>query len=301
MDNTFTLAGKTKVVPPSAVSSGRYSFLSLSEAEPNLGIPDGTGVFFLTGDITGYRGWAQNLPDINLDFVDSIEIRTNWLSAVSANIDELYVKSLTALSATINFLDLYRSTGFLVNGTIDVEENINVGQDVNVGGDVAVFGNANILNNVNIGQNVLIGDSLSVVNNITANDVLFDILEANHIKAKTKSFLVNHPTKKDKKLHYGSLESPYHGIRLTGKGEVKNGAGIVELPEYIRDFVLEEDVNIQITNYKHAKILYVDTIDISGNKFTVKLDGFFNKFSDYQFFWSFTAIRKDVEKLLVEE
>jgi hypothetical protein len=270
----FTLAGKTKVVPPSAVSSGRYKFLSLSEAEPNLGLPVGNGVYFLSGDRGGTRGWTTSLPDVNFDFIDSIEIRTNYLSAISANIDELYVlrlsalsakidelfvTSLTALSARIDYLDVDFTTSFTVNGNLTVNKNI------------------------------------------TANDVFFDVLEANHIKAVTKSFLVNHPTKKDKKLHYGSLESPYHGIRLTGKGEIIKGICVVELPEYISDFVLQEDINIQITNYKHSQILYVDEIDINQNKFTVKLDGLLNKFSNYEFFWSFTAIRKDVEKLLVEE
>jgi hypothetical protein len=308
MSLEFTLAGKTKVIPPSAVSGGRYKYMSLAEAEPNLGLPSGTGVFFLTGDQFGSRGWTQNEV---FDFIDAIEIDTLFLNAdqiytvflsafsgkidnfesLSAYIDESYIKSLTAqdikvdrldikelfvesltaLSAYIDFLDVNHTTGFLVNGNLEVVEN------------VSVSGN------------------LTVIENITANDAFFDILEANHIKAVTKSFLVNHPTKKDKKLHYGSLESPYHGIRLTGKGTVIKGIGVVELPEYISNFVLEEDVNIQLTNYKHNKLLYVDTIDISQNKFTVKLDGWFNKLQNYEFFWSLTAIRKDVEKLLVEE
>ena len=265
--------------------------MSVGEAEPNLGLPSGTGVFYLTGDRFGSRGWTQS--EI-FDFIDAIEIdtlflnadqiKTTFLSAFLSKIDnlesisasisslssqyikserldvkELFVESLTALSANIDFLDVNHTTGFLVNG------------------------------------------NLTVVENITANDAFFDVLEANHIKAITKSFLVNHPTKKDRKLHYGSLESPYHGIRLTGKGTIIKGVGTVELPEYISNFVLEEDVNIQLTNYKHNQLLYVDTIDISQNKFTVKLDGWFNKFQNYEFFWSFTAIRKDVEKLLVEE
>lgn len=280
MDFNFTLAGKTKVTPPSAVSSGRYKFMSLSEAEPNLGLPDSTGFYFLTSDITGQRGWSIGLPDVNFDFIDAIEVRTNWLSSVSAYIQDLDVIKLKALTAhietslthsltaavgQIDYLDVDFSTGFTVQGDLNIDTNLTVGQ------------------------------------NITANDAYFDILEANHIKAVTKSFLVNHPTKKDKKLHYGSLESPYHGIRLTGKDKIIKGECVVNLPEYIANFVAKEDVNIQITNYQHNKVLYVDRIDIDNNNFVVKLDGVLNKFSDYEFFWSFTAIRKDVEKLIVEE
>lgn len=291
MDASFTLAGKTKVIPPDQAKPTRFKFMSLSEAEPNLGLPDGTGVYFLTGNRSGIRGWSNNLPDVNLDFIDSVGIRTNWLSAVSANIDnlyvdrlhaisahidELYVKSLTADFAKIEYLDVNFTTGFIVEGTLDVEENINVQSDLKVDGD-------------------------SFFQYVSADDVFVDILEANHIRAKTKSFLVNHPTKKNKKLHYGSLESPYHGIRITGKDKIVKGICVVNLPEYICDFVSKNGVNIQLTNYKHNKLLYVDNINISRNQFIVKLDGVFNKFSDYEFFWSFTAIRKDVEKLIVEE
>jgi hypothetical protein len=292
MDLNFTLAGKTKVVPPSAVSDGRYKFLSLSEAEPSLGLPAGTGVYFLTGNDGGTRGWTNSLPDANFDFIRSIDITTNHLSAVSAHIDELYVKRLHALSAHVDEMYVKSLTADFTQ--IDY-------LDVNFTSSFIVSGDLGITGNLAVDRSVSILGNLTVADNITANDVFFDNLEANHIKAVTKSFLVNHPTKKDKKLHYGSLESPYHGIRLTGKSKIVKGIGIVELPEYISNFVLEEDVNIQITNYQHNKLLYVDSINIPENKFTVKLDGLLNKMSDYEFFWSFTAVRKDVEKLQVEE
>ena len=41
-----------------------------------------------------------------------------------------------------------------------------------------------------------------------------------HLSAASKSFLINHPTQANKKLQYGSLESPYHGIRLTDKNKL---------------------------------------------------------------------------------
>jgi len=142
------------------------------------------------------------------------------------------------------------------------------------------------------GTNITAGDSFTVyVNNLNATD---------HIQAKTKSFSVKHPTKPGKKLNYGSLESPYHGIRLTGIGLIKNGQCTVKLPDYISKFVQKHGVNIQLTNYGHSKPIYVDRIDISKNQFCVRLDGFFNKFSEYEFFWTFTAIRKDVPNLTVE-
>jgi hypothetical protein len=115
--------------------------------------------------------------------------------------------------------------------------------------------------------------------------------------ATTKSFIVNHPTKEGKKLQYGSLESPYHGIRLTGKGMIENGECVVELPEYIGAFVKEEGINIHTTNIKHGQVLWVENVDVEHNKFMIKCEEISRT---YEFYWDFTAIRKDVPDLEVE-
>lgn len=122
--------------------------------------------------------------------------------------------------------------------------------------------------------------------------------------ATSKSFKIPHPTGKSRFLVYGSLESPYHGIRLTGKNYVQSGLCKVELPEYIGTLCSVEGVTIQLTNYKHGKTLWVEEINLEENYFLVKGD--FSKWFDseintYQFFWSLTAIRKDIDPLLVEQ
>lgn len=114
--------------------------------------------------------------------------------------------------------------------------------------------------------------------------------------ATTKSFVIDHPTKPNYKLRYGSLESPYHGIRLTGEAEVVDGICVVKLPDYIHALCKSEGVNIQLTNIKHGKVLWVDEIDIDNNEFTVATETNGN----YKFYWSFTAVRKDVEDMVVE-
>ena len=120
-----------------------------------------------------------------------------------------------------------------------------------------------------------------------------------HLSAATKSFLIDHPLKKGKKLQYGSLESPYHGVRLTGKDKLEEGVCVVKLPAYIKKLVQKNGINIQITNYKHSKTLYVDEIDLQKNSFTIKGHRC-KKLEGLEFFWSFTAIRKDVQELQVE-
>ena len=120
--------------------------------------------------------------------------------------------------------------------------------------------------------------------------------------ATTKSFRIPHPTKLEHDLVYGSLESPYHGIRLTGKGKTKGNRAEIFLPDYVKSLIDEETVNIQLTVIKCAKILYIENIIIDDNKFTVKYDKpWYEKCKDIEFYWDFTAERKDVPKLIVEE
>lgn len=122
-------------------------------------------------------------------------------------------------------------------------------------------------------------------------------LEVNgSLAATTKSFVIDHPTKPNHKLRYGSLESPYHGVRLTGEAEVVDGICTVKLPDYIHALCHSEGVNVQLTNIKHGKVLWVDEIDIDNNEFTVATETNGN----YKFYWSFTAIRKDIEDMIVE-
>lgn len=120
----------------------------------------------------------------------------------------------------------------------------------------------------------------------------------NHLSAATKSFLICHPSEKGKMLQYGSLESPYHGIRLTGKNKLINNSIIINLPSYISNLVSEEGINIQITNINHDKVLYVKQINIKENNFVVGVSCLLS--SECEFYWSFTAIRKDVPMLEVE-
>lgn len=120
--------------------------------------------------------------------------------------------------------------------------------------------------------------------------------------ATTKSFRIPHPTKPQHDLVYGSLESPYHGIRLTGKGKTKGNRAEIILPDYVKVLIDKETVNIQLSVIKCAKILYIDDIIIDDNKFTVKYDkSWYEKSKDVEFYWDFTAERKDVPKLIVEE
>ena len=64
------------------------------------------------------------------------------------------------------------------------------------------------------------------------------------ISATAKSFNIEHPLYKDKRLVHGSLEGPEHGIYIRGTIEASNGCEI-ELPEYWS--AMCEDYTVQLT------------------------------------------------------
>jgi hypothetical protein len=127
-------------------------------------------------------------------------------------------------------------------------------------------------------------------------------LEVNgNFAASTKSFKIDHPTKEGKKLIYGSLESPYHGIRLTGRNTLVGAKYKVQLPDYICKLVRSDSVNIQLTGIKCGKTLYIDDINVPENYFVVAYDKSMIEFNKtYDFFWDFTATRSDVPELITE-
>ena len=119
--------------------------------------------------------------------------------------------------------------------------------------------------------------------------------------ASTKSFRIHHPSKKGHSLEYGSLESPYHGVRLTGRGQVIKGVGVISLPSYLKDLIHDDTtLNIQITNIKHGKTIYLEEIDLKNDQFIVKADRA-KSLGELEFFWTLTGVRKDVDHLVVEK
>jgi hypothetical protein len=119
--------------------------------------------------------------------------------------------------------------------------------------------------------------------------------------ATTKSFRIDHPSKSGWSLEYGSLESPYHGVRLTGRGKVIKGAGVVFVPSYLKDLIHDDDtLNIQITNIKHGKTIYLEEIDLQNDQFIVRIDRA-KSLGELQFFWTLSGVRKDVYHLVVEK
>jgi hypothetical protein len=110
--------------------------------------------------------------------------------------------------------------------------------------------------------------------------------------ATTKSFIIDHPTKPDKKLQYASLEGPEHSVYLRGRSQYK----IIDLPYYWPELVHEESITVQLTPVGYHQHLYVERI--RDNKVQINTRDKLERRVDY--FYNIYAERKDVAKLEVE-
>ena len=117
----------------------------------------------------------------------------------------------------------------------------------------------------------------------TVNSTGVDVNGA--LTATTKSFDIEHPSKKGMRLHHGVLEGPEHSVYVRGKSKEK----VILLPDYWVDLVHEDTITVQLTAIGSEQDLYVE--DIKDNKVFVNGDNYF---------YYVQAERKDVDRFEVE-
>jgi len=122
----------------------------------------------------------------------------------------------------------------------------------------------------------------------TATDSGYKLQVNGSFAATTKSFVIDHPTKPDMKLRYGSLEGPENGVYVRGRLKDSN---VIELPDYWIGLVNEDTITVNLTAIGKIQKLFVK--DIKNN--TVIIGG-----KNINCFYTVFAERKDVEKLIVE-
>jgi hypothetical protein len=114
--------------------------------------------------------------------------------------------------------------------------------------------------------------------------------------ATSKSFIIDHPTKPNKKLRYGSLEGPENGVYVRGRGD----SNVIELPDYWVGLVHDDSITVQITAIgkdSEGKVRTYSVNDIVDNKVYIYTD---SKDEVYNYFYIVNGERKDIDKLEVE-
>jgi hypothetical protein len=114
-----------------------------------------------------------------------------------------------------------------------------------------------------------------------------------HLEATTKSFNIPHPLLDNKRLVYGSLEGPEHGMYQRGSFDIEDGRRIVaiDLPVYWSAMTFD-DYTVNLTTYGDYNV-WISNRDENG--FWVET----NSEKEWSFDWSVIAGRKDA-KLVVE-
>ena len=108
-----------------------------------------------------------------------------------------------------------------------------------------------------------------------------------HFSATSKSFLIDHPTKENKKLQYASLEGPENGVYVRGTTDKET----IELPEYWSELVHEDSITVVLTPIGKKQDLFIKE---KSNKL-IKIGGAEGSF-DYVVYGE----RKDIDKLEIE-
>ena len=180
-----TLNERVQVVSPLKARNidSRYSWLSLSLAEPNLGAPYGTGMFVLTSDSTGGRGWSpysvpQDFLTNSITAVDLIAFRLR--GGTGANFNTGIVNSyilgdgITAGYSNTTFVNNLSTVGkiYALKGGEALFDSLTARSFV-TGYDNIKTGAADFSSYI-IGNNITAGmPNFTYVNNLTSQDNIY--------------------------------------------------------------------------------------------------------------------------------
>ena len=126
-----------------------------------------------------------------------------------------------------------------------------------------------VLGGIGVGGNVYIGGSLV---------------------ATSKSFLIDHPTKPNMSLQYGSLEGPENGVYVRGR---LSNVDVIDLPDYWTGLVDENTITAMLTPVGQYQELWIQSI--TNNQVVVGHTG-----NGVDCYYTVYGERKDTGKLIVE-
>jgi hypothetical protein len=165
---------------------------------------------------------------------------------------------------------------------VPTTDTLTVSNIVGSGAGLTLTASAALTNNSYLTIQTVSGDDASTsdffIRGITSGASSKFSVDANgNLRATTKSFDIDHPTKPGKRLVYGVLEGPEHGVYHRGTVEGK-GNLLIELPDYWSKLV-NDDYTVTLTTYGNYS---VHIIEKSMNSFIIGLNGlmFINKFKN---------------------
>lgn len=175
--------------------------------------------------------------------------------------------------------------------TVSKQGNVGIGV-TDPTSNLHVVGTANVTGNVSLSNTVTIISTTGNVG-IGTTSPSYKLQVSGSFAATTKSFVIDHPTKENHTLVYGSLEGPENGVYVRGRLQNHD---VIDLPDYWNELVDRNSITVQLTPIGKHQNLYVK--EIANNSVTVAVTGLFRKTIDC--FYVVHGERKDVPKLQVE-
>jgi len=174
-----TISGKIFTVPPTSADSGRYQFINLQNAEPNLGLPvlssSGAAKYTLLSDpLSGIRTWSNNEIAVNGQNVGMGIDTPNQKLTVVGNISAtgtIYANAfsfsgLNVSAAGKNTMVQYNSNNSLSgDGGFTYQQSISsvvIGSSNSTTGGSILGGVGNTITNINGG---IVGGTLNSISN----------------------------------------------------------------------------------------------------------------------------------------
>jgi len=105
------------------------------------------------------------------------------------------------------------------------------------------------------------------------------------LNADVKNFDIPHPSKEGWRLRYSVLEGPEYGVYIRGK--VQGSDGIIELPYYWNDLIVEDSISVQLTPIGSSCPHYVISTD--SNKVVVgcgcgEMNAYYTVFAERKYY-----------------
>jgi hypothetical protein len=185
----------------------------------------------------------------------------------------LYATASTTVASSANLkYNASTTSGSITTSAFYVNTAVTTGTAMHLAAASMASGNALI---INAGSGSFTSGKLIDAQNNSVSKFSVDF--NGNLRATTKSFDIEHPTKPGMRLVYGVLEGPEHGVYHRGTIE---GSGIlrVELPEYWYKLIGDQ-YSVQLSTWGNYGVHIVEKTE---NYFTIQVNGFFilNKYKN---------------------
>ena len=176
------LTGRVRVVSPKNVTSDRYQFLDLSQAEPNLGVPNFsasllTNPAIVVSDSEGNRGFAKKLflEEFSGSFSGSFQGDGSKLTGVKADVSP----QISSGSATAS---ISPNKGLQINVDTTIAGNLYVSQSIHAESLIVTYVSSSVI--YSSGSNKF-GDAIDDKQEFTGSVEIKDRLYSNEITASS--------------------------------------------------------------------------------------------------------------------